>query len=69
MLPICKHFFLLSAFQVFTPHGKEGEVEVKVKLAGYNQKVLEAAKITDAVSCLTCLTSFTCFTDLIVLPV
>lgn len=34
--------------QVFTPKGKEGEVEVTVKVAGYNQKVLDAAQIKDA---------------------
>jgi nuclear pore complex protein Nup210 len=35
-------------FQVFAPQGKAGEVEVTVKLAGYNQKFLDAAQITDA---------------------
>jgi hypothetical protein len=42
--------FSPAAFQVFTPHGKVGEVDVSVKLAGYDQKVLEAAQITNPVS-------------------
>ncbi len=41
---------MILAVQVFTPKGKEGEVEVTVKVAGYNQKVLDAAQIKDAVS-------------------
>jgi hypothetical protein len=39
-----------SAFQVLVPQGKTGEVDVTVKMAGYNQKVLEAAQITNPVS-------------------
>ena len=34
---------------MITPKGKNGEVDVTVKLAGYNQKVLDAAKITNPV--------------------
>jgi len=37
------------AFQVFTPKGKEGEAEIKVKLAGYNEKVIKAANLSDLV--------------------
>jgi len=43
-------YLFILAVQVFTPKGKEGEVEVTVKVAGYNQKVLDAAQIKDAVS-------------------
>lgn len=35
---------------MITPKGKNGEVDVTVKLAGYNQKVLDAAQITNPVS-------------------
>ena len=48
---VINNFILIVlAIQVFTPKGKEGEVEVTVKVAGYNQKVLDAAQIKDAVS-------------------
>jgi hypothetical protein len=44
------YWFYFPAFQVISPQGKQGEVEVTVKVAGYNQNVLDAAQIKDAVS-------------------
>ena len=41
--------FTFPAFQVLTPLGKTGDVDVSVKLAGYDQKVLDAAQITNPV--------------------
>ena len=39
-----------SARQVLKAKGKEGSVEIKAKLAGYHQDVLDRLGIQDAVS-------------------
>ena len=46
---------------MITPQGKQGEVEVSVKVAGYNQNVLVAAQIKDAVSIFLFLSMFSRF--------
>ena len=51
-------FSAFSAYHVLKAKGKEGPVDVKVKLAGYNQDVLAKAGITDAVSNFPLVSSF-----------
>jgi len=51
-------FSAFSAYHVLKAKGKEGPVDVKVKLAGYNQDVLAKAGITDAVSNFLLVSSF-----------
>ena len=43
------HFYSL-AYQVLVPKGKDGSVEVSIKLKGYNEEVLAKNEIKNAVS-------------------
>ena len=40
----------LTAYQVLIPKGKDGSVEVSVKLGGYNEAVLAKNDVKNAVS-------------------
>ena len=43
-------YFSFIAYQVLIPKGKDGSVEVSVKLAGYNEEVLAKNDVKNAVS-------------------
>ena len=43
-------YFAFTAYQILIPNGKDGSVEVSVKLAGYNQEVLAKNDVKNAVS-------------------
>ena len=43
-------YFSFAAYQVLIPQGKDGSVEVSIKLAGYNEEVLARNDVKNAVS-------------------